>query len=104
MNKEEFFAILKDTSRGNWKLVGAQYEKPTMVRCAADDCPVTAVTRKLTGKSFRTGDWREAAAEIGLDYEVGQEIVDAADFAQFTSRASHAAVRKELLAVCGIEV
>jgi hypothetical protein len=101
MTKEEFIKELKETTKGQWTLGSSNVHT---LRCANNDCPITAVAKRLLGKHFANHLYRTAADELGLEYAVAGQIADAADFATWSANPNHVELRKELLAACGIEV
>lgn len=44
-----------------------------------EHCLITAVCKKLTRTDFEFGDYPEAARELGLDRDIAEKIVSAAD-------------------------
>lgn len=49
------------------------------IRGERGDCPITAVAEVVVHEPFSIDCWEEAAAELDLDFEDAQAIVDAAD-------------------------
>jgi hypothetical protein len=83
----EFLARLEKTSLRWTKFNGVD------IRCEDGNCPLTAVANDVAHELFGPDEWEEAAAELDMDFEDAQAIVDAADL----NEEFDADLRKQLL-------
>lgn len=94
MTLEEFFAKLP---RDGWRITPVGHLRRGDHRQITSCCPITAVHPA----SPSAGEWKLAAWELGLDIELAQDIVDAAD--KHKSIRYAPALRARLLAHCGLD-
>lgn len=90
MTLEEFLAELKDLEWNFLSFYGSA------IRTKDNQCPITAVCKKVTGKYFTNYGWDQAAFEISLSNNIASQIVDASD-------GSISEMRTKLLEAIGFE-
>jgi hypothetical protein len=103
MTWETFLGYLSQTrNRGEWYLDGHSLRFRDL-NSSREYCPVTAIVPIVLGDDasyFTPWQWEAAAEAIGLPYRLASNIVSAADYDADTSSQ---ALRRELLAVLGLE-
>jgi hypothetical protein len=93
MTYPEFLDALRKTPR-DWKLE-SDYEFIRRKGHRYWQCPISALRNKASG------DYRDAAARMGLDIQLAREIAHAADRTGLENEKI-AAIRRDLLEACGL--
>ncbi len=96
MNKLEFLNVLESHGKGKFRL---DYDCLRATLNYIEYCPITFVCQAVTGEYFRSRDYPKAARKLGIDHELMNSIVDAADYAHTRSHS----FRHDMLTVLGLD-